>query len=66
MGRAPKKRKPLVLIGIVCDDEIKDTIDFKSSKDKSKMVNKINFEIFFVILFHRKLKFHRVNVINFP
>jgi len=46
MGRAPKKRKPLVLIGIVCDDEIKDTIDFKSSKDKSKMVNKINLKYF--------------------
>jgi len=40
MGRPPKKRKPLILIGIVCDDEIKDTIDFKSSKDKSKMVTK--------------------------
>jgi ACT domain-containing protein len=49
MGRAPKKRKTLVLIGIVCDDEIKDTIDFKSSKDKSKMVTKkkpINLTIF--------------------
>jgi len=40
MGRAPKKRKALVLIGIVCDDEIKDIIDLKSSKDKSKMVTK--------------------------
>ncbi len=40
MGRAPKKRKALVLIGIVCDDEIKDIIDLKTSKDKSKMVNK--------------------------
>jgi len=38
MGRAPKKRKRLVLIGIVCDDEIKDISDFKSPKDKSKMV----------------------------
>jgi len=38
MGRAPKKRKALVLIGIVCDDEIKDIIDLKSPKEKSKMV----------------------------
>jgi hypothetical protein len=68
MGRPPKKRKPLVLIGIVCDDEIKDTIDFKSSKDKSKMVTKKKRNQFkiFVILFHRKLKFHHVNVSNFP
>lgn len=41
MGRPPKKRKALVLIGIVCDDEIKDIIDLKTSKDKSKMVNKV-------------------------
>ncbi len=38
MGRAPKARKTLMLIGIVCDDEIKDTIDLKTAKDKSKMV----------------------------
>jgi hypothetical protein len=38
MGRAPKARKTLVLIGIVCDDEIKDLIDLKTGKDKSKMV----------------------------
>jgi hypothetical protein len=51
MGRAPKPRKTLVLIGIVCDDEIKDIIDLKTSKDKSKMVRKkrrrISFERFF-------------------
>jgi len=40
MGRPPKKRKTLVLIGIVCDDEIKDIIDLKSTKDPSKMVKK--------------------------
>lgn len=38
MGRLPKDRKRLVLIGIVCDDEIKDIIDLKSTKDKTKMV----------------------------
>lgn len=38
MGRPPKKRKTLVLMGIVCDDEIKDLIDLKSQKDKTKMV----------------------------
>lgn len=38
MGRLPKKKKPLVLIGIVCDDEIKDLIDLKSTKDKYKYV----------------------------
>ncbi|CAF0831896.1 unnamed protein product [Rotaria sp. Silwood1] len=41
MGRAPKKRKALVLLGIVCDDEIKDFIDLKASKDKSKMEVKV-------------------------
>ncbi|CAF1275673.1 unnamed protein product [Adineta ricciae] len=41
MGRTPKKRKALVLIGIVCDDEIKDIIDLKSSKDKRKMEVKV-------------------------
>ncbi len=40
MGRAPKKRKALVLIGIVCDDGIKDIIDFKPTKEKSTMVKK--------------------------
>ena len=38
MKREPKKRKTLVLIGIVCDDEIKDIIDLKTAKDKSKVV----------------------------
>lgn len=38
MERAPKKRKALILIGIVCDDEIKDIMDLKTAKDKSKMV----------------------------
>jgi hypothetical protein len=38
MERAPKQRKNLVLIGIVCDDEIKDYIDFKTAKDESEMV----------------------------
>jgi hypothetical protein len=49
MGRDPKKRKTLVLIGIVCDDEIKDFIDFKAAKDKSKMVkiNKYSFVLQF-------------------
>jgi Mg/Co/Ni transporter MgtE len=40
MGRSPKKRKTLILIGIVCDDEIKDIIDLKATKDKTKMVKK--------------------------
>ncbi len=40
MGRDPKKRKTLVLIGIVCDDEIKDIVDLKSAKDKSKIVKR--------------------------
>jgi len=39
MDRLPKKRKPLVLIGIVCDEEIKDIIDLKSLKENSKLVN---------------------------
>ena len=39
MDRTPKKRKQLILIGIVCDDEIKDIIDTKSAKDTTKMVN---------------------------
>jgi hypothetical protein len=38
MEREPKKRKALVLIGIVCDDEIKDLMDLKTAKDKSKLV----------------------------
>ncbi|CAF5007930.1 unnamed protein product, partial [Rotaria socialis] len=37
MGRPPKPRKILVLIGVVCDDEIKDLIDLRSPKDKTKM-----------------------------
>ncbi|CAF1445673.1 unnamed protein product, partial [Adineta steineri] len=41
MGRPPKKRKTLVLIGIVCDDEIKDIIDLKTTKDKFKMEVKV-------------------------
>ncbi|CAF3812768.1 unnamed protein product [Rotaria sordida] len=41
MGRAPKKRKSLVLIGIVCDDEIKDIIDLKASKDHTRMEVKV-------------------------
>ncbi|CAF4746934.1 unnamed protein product, partial [Rotaria sp. Silwood1] len=36
MGRDPKKRKKLTLIGIVCDDEIKDFIDFKAAQEKPK------------------------------
>jgi hypothetical protein len=40
MGRPTKQRKRLVLIGIVCDDEIKDIIDLKATKDKTKMVKK--------------------------
>ncbi len=42
MGRPPKKRKTLVLMGIVCDDEIKDIIDLKSTRDKTKMVKQKN------------------------
>ena len=38
MGRDSKKRKPLVLMGIVCDDEIKDIMDLKTARDKTKMV----------------------------
>ncbi|CAF2034690.1 unnamed protein product [Rotaria magnacalcarata] len=41
MGRQPKKRKTLVLIGVVCDEEIKDLIDLKSPKDKTKMEVKV-------------------------
>ena len=37
MGRDPKKRKKLTLIGIVCDDEIKD-FNFKPAADKPKTV----------------------------
>ena len=43
MGRDPKERKALVLIGIVCDNEIKDIIDIinrKATQDKSKLVIK--------------------------
>jgi len=42
MDRMPKKRKPLVLIGIVCDDEVKDLIDLKSSNETYKHVNSHN------------------------
>ncbi|CAF0874104.1 unnamed protein product [Adineta ricciae] len=41
MDRTPKKRKQLILIGIVCDDEIKDIIDTKSAKDTTKMEVKV-------------------------
>ncbi|CAF0976650.1 unnamed protein product [Rotaria sordida] len=41
MKREPKKRKTLILIGIVCSDEIKDIMDFKTAKDKSKMEFKV-------------------------
>ncbi len=40
MDRPPKQRKTLILIGIVCDDEIKDSVDFKSAKGRSKTVKK--------------------------
>lgn len=39
MERKPKDRKPLVLIGIVCDEEIKNFIPFKVASDKGKMVS---------------------------
>ena len=53
MGRPPKSRKTLVLIGIVCDDEIKDIIDLKPGKDRSKMVSewKNNFIRMFFVFF---------------
>ncbi|CAF4428057.1 unnamed protein product, partial [Rotaria socialis] len=35
-GRDPKKRKTLVLIGIVCDDEIQGLIDFKAAQEEPK------------------------------
>lgn len=38
MGHEPKEVKSLVLIGIVCDDEIKDIIDLKTVQDRSKAV----------------------------
>ncbi|CAF4080202.1 unnamed protein product, partial [Rotaria sordida] len=41
MVRAPKEHKSLILIGIVCDDDIKDSIDFHSIKDKLKMEIKV-------------------------
>ena len=41
MGREAKKRKALVLIGIVCDDEIKDFINLKGSNDQTKVVRTI-------------------------
>ncbi|CAF4043406.1 unnamed protein product [Rotaria magnacalcarata] len=36
--RPTKKRKTLTLIGIVCDDEIKEFIDFKLTKEQSKEI----------------------------
>ncbi|CAF1320961.1 unnamed protein product, partial [Rotaria sordida] len=36
MDRDPKKRKALVLIGIVCDDVIKSFINFKGAQEKPK------------------------------
>ncbi len=69
MERAPKKRKTLILIGIVCDDEIKDIMDFKTTKDKSKMVLKIRFILFenvkLILFSNRTSKFRHVNVINY-
>ena len=53
MGRESKKRKPLVLIGIACDDEIRDVMDLKSPRDKSKMVfinQSINYQKSFIFL----------------
>ncbi|CAF1066034.1 unnamed protein product [Adineta steineri] len=41
MERSPKKRKALIIIGIVCDDEIKEAIEFKFGKDRSKMEVKV-------------------------
>ncbi|CAF1217287.1 unnamed protein product [Rotaria sordida] len=41
MGRDPKKRKKLILIGIVCDDEIKDFIDFKGAQEEPKQDVKV-------------------------
>ena len=38
MCRPPKNRKTLVLIGIVCDDEIKDIIDLKLMQTKTNIV----------------------------
>ena len=38
MGRDPKECKPLVLIGIVCDHDIKDTVDLITVPDESKIV----------------------------
>jgi hypothetical protein len=69
MERAPKKRKTLILIGIVCDDEVKDIMDFKTVKDRSKMVLKIllirkkNFNL--ILFSNRMSKFRHENVINY-
>ncbi|CAF1295616.1 unnamed protein product [Rotaria sordida] len=41
MDREPKEHKKLVLIGIVCDDDIKDSIHFHSVEDKLKMEIKV-------------------------
>ncbi|CAF1426031.1 unnamed protein product, partial [Rotaria sordida] len=41
MNRTPKEHKTLILIGIVCDDDIKDSIDFHSCKDKLKTEIKV-------------------------
>ncbi|CAF1271729.1 unnamed protein product [Rotaria sordida] len=41
LGREPKKRKRLILIGIVCDDVIIDAIDLRPGINKSKMEVKV-------------------------
>lgn len=53
MGRDAKKRKKLILIGIVCDEEVNEVIDVKSGKGKSKMVkkNKLNYRFLFKFFF---------------
>lgn len=71
MERDPKKRKTLVLIGIVCDDEIKDFINLKAPNDRSKVVRSISDETgfsFLGLLSHliRKSKYPRANAINYP
>jgi hypothetical protein len=47
MGRDPKKRKKLTLIGIVCDDEIKD-FNFKPANDKPKTVRNLFLFLFLI------------------
>ncbi|CAF1368592.1 unnamed protein product [Rotaria sordida] len=41
MDRELEEHKRLILIGIVCDDDIKDSIDFHSAKDKLKIEIKV-------------------------